>query len=385
MTNHSRRRLLKSLGALTALAFTGQKAFSSAVPVQFPDVAEQFEFLVLGDSLVWGQGLKEQDKFYSLTKEWLETEVFSGERRINLKVAAHSGAKLVLTESESASLRRAEQENNLFHPEVNVVFPSIRSQIDFAREAYQNENIATSKVKLILLTGGITDIKVSEVLNPYASDDKLRKDIERYCQRAMLEILRHCALVFPRALVAVVGYYPIVSAETPTKNLFEAVLELYETPRLLKPVINNAAQRNLYLGRLHKKLTRRSQIWFEDSNRAFQRAVSKINAELEATRAVFIKSPLTAANSYAAEQTLLWEIDGKTIKDDQYEQRKSACRAALPALRASTRQTYRTRLCELASVGHPNPAGAAKIAEAIKNELRPFFSVRQGLAPISGI
>jgi hypothetical protein len=47
--------------------------------------------LVVGDSLISAQGLREQNKFYYLVKDWLQADVFGASRRVNLKVKAHVG------------------------------------------------------------------------------------------------------------------------------------------------------------------------------------------------------------------------------------------------------------------------------------------------------
>src|SRR5215475_8736953 len=98
MTIFSRRQFLKQFGAFSAVFLTARKV------LPFFDSSNNtapFEFLVVGDSLIFGQGLEEKDKFYTLTKNWLENEFFTGKRTVNLKTKAHSGATITLHEEEA--------------------------------------------------------------------------------------------------------------------------------------------------------------------------------------------------------------------------------------------------------------------------------------------
>ena len=96
MNNVSRRDFLKSLGAVSALLVAGR----SGLTIFGAEQEKPYEFLVIGDSLIWGQGLEEKDKFYTLTHEWLKTTAFGKPRAVNMKVEAHSGATLKLHAEE---------------------------------------------------------------------------------------------------------------------------------------------------------------------------------------------------------------------------------------------------------------------------------------------
>ena len=99
MTNISRRQFLKRIGVFSAVFLTAPNVVFPSFGLPAGDAP--FEFLVIGDSLVWGQGLEEKDKFYMLARNWLETEVFAGKRAVNLKVKAHSGATLTFHDAEA--------------------------------------------------------------------------------------------------------------------------------------------------------------------------------------------------------------------------------------------------------------------------------------------
>ncbi len=104
MEYFSRRKFIKQIGAFSVLLLTGRNAFS--LP-HFIENNKDFEMLVVGDSIVSGQGLREEDKFYTLTKNWLQHEVFQNKRKVKLKNYSHSGARLFLAEYEKKALQDA--------------------------------------------------------------------------------------------------------------------------------------------------------------------------------------------------------------------------------------------------------------------------------------
>jgi hypothetical protein len=371
MENTSRRDFIKQLGAFAAIALGGK----SAVASELFETAEPFDFLVVGDSLIWGQGLEEKQKFYYLTKNWLETEVFEDRREVKLRVKAHSGARLNLRPFEIEALEKAEiGEDEFFHREINLSFPSSRMQLDVARAEYKNARA----VDLIMLSGGITDVGVRTILTPSNDNDELRREIIKYCNEEMFKLLAHAAAEFPNALIAVVGYYPFLSKYTPASRIINGALEMQEFPRALKPLINNRASRPL-LARYRKKMIERSMIWAENSTLEFKKTVDRLNADFECPRAVFIESPIKAENSIGAKKPMLYDVGKKgKAQDAMAAERLKVCKKTLDELREQTNLTFRARTCEIATVGHPNPQGSLAYAEAIQNALKPFFSSVSG-------
>jgi lysophospholipase L1-like esterase len=355
------------MGAFAAISLAGRSAFPAETPVD----AEPFEFLVVGDSLIWGQGLREEQKFYQLTKEWLQADVFKNSRAVNLKVKAHSGASINLRQYEIDALQAAEiGEDEFFHREINLSFPSIRAQVDVARKEYENPQT----VDLIMLTGGITDIRLSTILNPFKNNDELRRDITKHCNEKMFELLEHIAKEFPNALIAVGGYYPFISKHTPASRVFDGLLELQNFPEPLEFLINNPLNRRV-LKRYRKKMVERSKIWAENSTSEFKNAIDRVNAKFDNPRAVFIQSPITEETCIGTKNPLVFEIKNGTTGDDLAKERKSVCKPTLDNLRKATNLKLKSRTCELAPVGHPNAQGSKAIAEAIKETLSPILNV----------
>lgn len=359
-----------------ALGITGRTAFSLP-KLLFPGDSGPFDMLVVGDSLVWGQGLEEKDKFYTLTKKWLETEVFAGNRPVNLKVKANSGATIYLHEFEAGALKMAEEtEVKDYHPEVNIGLPTMTKQAELALEEYEKEGKTPGEVDLVMLTGGITDITVAEVLSSDKSDEQLKEDIVKYCNEAMYVFLENSARTFPNALFAVIGYYPLLSDQASTKKVMNTFLELYKFPRAFKFLINNIIGKQFFKGARDKAI-RRSRIWTENSGRELRKAVERVNARFGRRRAVFIESPITEENSFATKEPLVWNMGKNGRSEDPfYDVRHRECKEEIRELEESTDIKYPIRFCELAGLGHPNPQGAKAYAEAIEAALKPLIMAK---------
>lgn len=365
MSNFSRRQFLKSLGAIATLFVAERSGFS------FAQSAKDFEMLVVGDSLIWGQGLEEKDKFYTLTQKWLQTEL---SKQVNLKVKAHSGATIFLHEKETQLLKKVgKSETEEFYPEVNTAFPTLKTQIEIAKIEYEKAGKKADEVDLIMLTGGIVDITVAGVLDPLGDEKSLKKQIVQYCNEDMFRFLDESAKIFPNALFVVVGYFPIFSPKTNTAAAFNSFLEAYAIPRPLKPFSNNVLTRPIFRI-IKKKAINRSRVWFEDSNRELQTAVNRLNEKTGKQSAVFVKSSFTEEDAFETPNTLLFRMKEKGRIDDYlYDERLIECKKVLGNLRKSTGIKQSVRQCEIAAIGHPTPEGSKVYAQAIESVLKKTF------------
>src|SRR5688500_464062 len=84
--------------ALIVLFFlTASAASGTCLNEVPPSSAAPLRMLVLGDSIMWGQGLREEEKFSSRVKCWLQEKT---NREVKVHVEAHSGA-VISAESEA--------------------------------------------------------------------------------------------------------------------------------------------------------------------------------------------------------------------------------------------------------------------------------------------
>src|SRR5258706_14043044 len=111
-----------------------------------PPVADDtyFNLLVLGDSIAWGQGLREEHKAWYLVKTWLEKNIG---RQVREREEAHSGA-VIGSVGDSAGNPVPAQDG-----EVNRGLPSVNDQINNALRAYADP----AKVDLEIVDGCIND------------------------------------------------------------------------------------------------------------------------------------------------------------------------------------------------------------------------------------
>ncbi|MBS1793900.1 MAG: hypothetical protein JSS81_08595 [Acidobacteria bacterium] len=329
-----------------------------------PKDEEVFEMLVVGDSLVWGQGLQEPDKFYTLVGNWIQTALGV---TVNLKVKAHTAATIFLHERDAGFREKANAAGfREFRPEVGLAFPTLKDQIDGAAADYRDPQ----KLRLVLLTGGLVDITVAGVLNPYGENEKLRKKIAKYCGEDMTAFLDHAGRVFPDALLVVAGYYPIITDATDTGRMLNAFLEAYGFPTRIKPLVNNAVGKRFFR-RVRRKAIERSAIWYEDSNRHLQAAVERVNSRSGRIRALFVPSPIRPENAFETDDTLLFKIDRRGRTDDAlFDERVVSCRETLSAMKKKLGYEDSVRQCEISSMGHPNVRGAAAYAAAIVERLK---------------
>ena len=327
--------------------------------------------LVVGDSHMSGQGLREENKFYYRVKEWIRTEIFDTTRDVRLTVKAHSGARIELHVDELSKMQAAG--DDIFkphHQEANLSQPSIRSQIDAARREYADPNA----VDLVMLSGGITDVLVANTINPFFSEKKLKLLIRQYCNDGMHSLLKHAAAVFPNAKIVVVGYFPIVSTASDVNKVSRYLFKAVKFPHPFGFVITNGASKQ-FMKVLRKKMAERSRLWVAESNRALSDAVSRTNANLEMPRVIFVESPITEDRSFGTVRSMLWDTNKDNLpSDERYTERKQMCSQVFSELKHHHYGKMSVRMCELAAIGHPNIEGAQATAEAIMEKLRPTFA-----------
>ncbi|HUF03356.1 MAG TPA: hypothetical protein VMM38_04195 [Aridibacter sp.] len=372
MADLSRRKFIAALGAASAAGLLCRDV-PAAIANFVRGRSGDFHFLVVGDSLISGQGLREEDRFYSLTREWLQQEIAGNGGKVFLKNKSHSGSNVYLNEEDRKALEEAERPLDEFFPsEVNFTFPSIAKQVEVAVREYSEAGIDPKSVGLVMVSGGLTNITVKGIIDPFDDSDNLRRDIVKYCNGYMSRFLGETGEAFPNATIAVIGYYPMVSAKSSTGMIYNAVLELVGISGPIKPVMNNIVTKQFFKI-LHKQMTKRSRIWAEGSDRELRNAVASHNERVGKEQAVFVKSPIDESTCFGTKNSLLWKMAKKgRSEDDQFDLRKKVCSEAIDSVE-DIELDFSKRYCELAGLGHPNPEGARAYAESIKSALRPVL------------
>ncbi len=348
-----------------------------------PSAGNPLRMLVLGDSIMWGQGLKQERKFWWRVKCWLEEKTG---REVFEKVVAHSGAHL---DNPATTPPRFTSRDG----EVNLPFPTVNQQLDDALTYYGNDR---QKVDLVLLDGCINDVDVSNLLDATAAPEAIRERIIGPCLNGMHALLRRVTQAFPNAQVLVTGYFRIVSTDT-DDNVF--LRQLVKKINSGKPEARRMTDKQM-----RERLITISELWYKVSTASLEEAVRRINQEkMEAglpSRTSFVEIGFSPEHSFAAASTLLWtfmfgstNLSGvrKVIvalsfgtaaykpNDDVRESRVKSCNETFkrPKGTKETKPEKEARenhllICRYASLGHPNQMGALIYAEAIKGKLQGF-------------
>lgn len=335
---------------------------SGVIPILAQDRPAQI--VVVGDSLIWGQGLKEADKTYTLVHNWYEADHLKGARKTELIVKAHSGATIKLHDIERRGLAKAGlPEDTTFDGEISFGFPSSFRQLELAHDGLKGRGALPEDVELVLVSGCITDISVGEILDPLGDKKKMPELVERYCRRDMLELLRHASSLFPKARVAVFGYYPMIGPKTRSSKLLDGWLESMSFPRPLKPLANNVLTRRVF-GLLRKRALKGSRIFHSESTKHLKGAIAAFNSEAGPEKAFFVESPVTEENTLDTPETLLFNMAKKGRTDDPlYDFRFTECGGPREEVRKRTKVEESVRHCQISGAGHPNPRGARRYFE----------------------
>jgi lysophospholipase L1-like esterase len=280
--------------------------------------------LVIGDSVVWGQGLLEKNKTASILAEHLGAE---------MKMLAHAGAKIGIRDSYTVAMPSGE---------VPCFFPTILQQLqDFTGDP--------AEVKWVLMNGGINDVEIQRVLNPMVPQFELELHTRNYCGRDLATLLQQVTSKFTNALVLVLGYYPGLSHQSRPQGV-ESLFSLVHGVQFA-PLFDAGIFR-------HEIVEHCLRFW-KLSTALLRGATEQVNRMAGERRAVFVDSGMDEANAAYAPQSLLWEVEPHNpnrAPDEAVAERRAACELAVTG-------ELQKQQCMLSSAGHPNVAGAAKMAE----------------------
>jgi hypothetical protein len=337
------------------------------MPSSYAQELPPYEMLVVGDSHISGQGLKEPNKFYFIVKEWIQNDVFGTSRKLNLKVKAHAGSRINLHPDEVKAMKKTGDDMELpRYAEANVSFPSIRMQIAAARAEYPDPQ----KVDLVMLSGCITDVLVMDIVSPFYKMKKLRERIRKFCGGSMQELLGHITATFPNAKVVVVGYAPIASRQSDLDTTARYFFKIIRFPPKLQFLATNPVMRQ-FLKPFRNKFAERSDVWLAESNREIRAAITKINSHFPEPRVFYVETPIKPESSYGTPKPMVWEVGpNHEPNDETYAERKAGCAKVFTEMKYKYYGRLSTRMCELSSIAHPNVAGSRAFAEPIKESLK---------------
>ncbi len=304
------------------------------------------QLLVIGTSILWGQGLPDKDKIHNRVIQLLQDRhIF--ESKLEAVFLAHSGATLGFKDDDSEDTR----EEPRVHGEVPTDYPTLLQQL----KEYETLGKDPNDVALILVEGGINDVNLERILDPFVSPKTLQRETEIHCYRHMKMLLQRLAAKFPKARIILMTYYPLITKESEDSFLHAFITAMGIMPGVPSP------QAMKKLGDLDKdKILLNCQIFSVHSQNWFQAAIDEVNAELGGDPRLALAVPnIQPQNAAFASDPFLFGIDlDLKPQDPRAAERSDACR------QAGERRAIRP-ICERASIGHPNAKGAQAFAEAI--------------------
>jgi lysophospholipase L1-like esterase len=352
--SHSRRTFIRDASALAAGA--GCLTFGdlgglmgharSYLPGRLRIPGRPFNILAFGDSIMWGQGLREDQKFATLVKNWVTANMLG--RAVTFESFAHSGARIMPHEMDGAAP---------FAGEVPSKFPSVHKQLYRALDSLKTRKILPSEIDLVLLNGGINDIGITSILSPFASSGSITDLTRDSITGHMNYLLPAAAGMFGNAKFIVPGYFPIVTEDSATPEV-TALLGVVSAVFGL-PVI-------LFTPWIKQQLIANCRAFFTEADAGLRAAVTAQNGRTP-NRCVFADPGFSLANGYGASDRFLFNT-GES--DPMVVARKASCDVAGQGSDLT---------CTSASMGHPNVNGAIKYASAMNAGLAGFLTEWQAL------
>ena len=337
--------------------------------------------VVLGDSISWGQGLRDEHKASYLVKRWLEQQTG---REVFQTMQAHSGA--VIGTPEATADKAGLDAAYLLNGEISRGYPTINDQVDYALKAFGNP----AQVDLVIVNGCINDLDSRRLLNAANTPDDIREFAQAKCGAPVEALLTRIADVFPSAQLVIIGYYPILTEKTANDLFMRALAKSFYSPATGAPKMNDKAMR--------ARLIAISREWYQTSTQLLSSSARKVDADLAAKgshqRVLFADPAFRTENAFAAKETRLWGFDASWLRkmlvvftlgrvqlrsnDELRGYRSDLCKTLLkkPANESPEQKANREdRLmrCRLAAVAHPNRKGAAMYADAIGRLLKPLI------------
>ena len=332
----------------------------------------RINMLVLGDSVMWGEGLKTENKSWYQVKTWLAKTTG---RVVVERIEAHTGAII-----EGADVNET---SRLPDGEVNVAVPTVNEQVNRALRFYNDG----SRVDLVLVNGCANDVGARNLLNAAISTDEIRRLTEAKCGLPVEKLLRRITSAFRNARVIVTGYYPFFSEKTGNNIFLKAMAR-----RFFK---DEPGARQMSSKVTLQRLIANSKVWYEQSNLSLAAAVARVNTELSRPQIAFTEIHFLPENSFGAGESHLWSFDHSPFKrlmalltfgkkklgtnDERRKQRNASCddyyqRQANDSSDQQKNREIDRLTCRYAALGHPNRKGAALYAEAITSQLKSGIS-----------
>ena len=327
-------------------------------PATFELVQDFFYMAVIGDSVQWGNGLREPDKMSSLAAATIERETG---RKVVMQRYAQSGARILPADGDSIC-------------EVNCVgeVPTASTSITVQADLIQSPEL----VEFVLMDGCINDVEVGAILDSAVPEEELADRTSQFCGEEMTTLLRKVRGIAPSSRIVVTGYYHLVGDES---DLF-GMLQWSVTQEVEQAEDDQEAEEGTWVD----TLARRSTLFVETAHAGLVEAVDRINAEANGEAvAAFADAGIGPEHAVFTEDRWLWSMAVETdLLGDLNVGLELFPEDPLQEFRASNclepDVVYDFLFCLYDSVGHPNVEGARAYADAIVEVLRSLHVLPAG-------
>ena len=319
------RELLAASPGLSARAYA---APSTAI--------EPFRMAVVGDSVAWGQGLAEHNKYHTRVQNTLIAKLNG--RPVEKQVVAHSGAVIAPSAADAKTA--------VLSGEIPRSYPSI---------TYQATHMVKdpASVNLVLLDGGINDVGATTMLDVMMSEETVKqRTLAVFGLDHYVPFLQLMLKTFPNATVVVTNYFRVISH----------VSDLTVVASLATLVTNLTA--GLATFALRDNWNQRYRVFNWESTEAIRRAVAAIGSP----RLRYAETGYDFNEAVGAPNRKLFN---PFERDEVPAQRHPACDALYPEPRIAN---FDYLMCFHANMAHPNAAGAAGYASKIVGAINPFIA-----------
>lgn len=313
-----------------------------------------YKVAVIGDSIAWGNGLSRDETYFTQVATSLRDTL---KMPVEVTVYAHSGAKI----SNEVSLEAIGSRVSGIIPDANLNkgYPTLMDQAAKV----------SSDTDLILVSGGINDVGIMNVLNvnkPANGETGVYSLSEKSIKRPMTELLTYLLdKTEADTKIVVTGYYPIISSDSTIESQDQVVTIAAQSHEMARTGLANGLNINENNINEESRLAENSRAFYGASKDSLISAVDDANKEdNDRNRVVFADPSFEVKNSYGASDSFLGELNPDyTSNDDQYPYRSAV------VARNSEGNPIEDYENQINAIGHPNTKGASQYADVIKTTL----------------
>ena len=288
---------------------------------QVPIPAGSLGVAAFGDSLMWGQGNKRDDRFSMIFTKQLQGRV--GKPGVLAWDASRSGAKIRETPQErqdfveiyphlfpNKTVRKAflggdDSPASGLYGEVPATFPTVLGQVKMIPTALARQ------IDIALVDGGINDISPEDVINPLLATGKYIErydgEIRRVVENNVTALLQQVRAKCPKAVIMYFGFFPGFSYSSDTNKLRELFKHEYDDD--FKWWLNRYVYEVIDVNKmLNEAITR--ALWFNGRWQYWTRRAVNAMAADNVTRGpgvIFVPSGFEAHNAGFASAGMLWD------------------------------------------------------------------------------